>query len=337
MKNIYRKILIFLLATIITTIPFSKANAKDIDSLCVFIGIGDTLDFSTNQTKNWIWKSNNTYIATVKNGKITGKHLGYAIITAKNGKQTYDWYVKVIKKTPSLEYTYFVDDSIPKGISNKKLILGSGDLEEIFLNKIRGNVVWSVSNSKVVEIEPQGVSCWIQTKKAGTATIKATVNGKTYTCKVTVIKKGIQLSKKTVTVKVGKKQKIHVTSADDLTASTYDYDIIDCNWGKTTGNKSELYIKGLKAGTGYIDIESEHTNESKTIKVVVLENVKLNKSSVNIYDGKTYKLKVSGTKSRVKWSSSNKKIATVSSSGTVKGIKPGTAYITATIGKQTLK
>jgi uncharacterized protein YjdB len=39
----------------------------------------------------------------------------------------------------------------------------------------------------------------------------------------------------------------------------------------------------------------------------------------------------------VTWTSSNKKIATVTSSGKVKGIKAGTATITAKVGKKTVK
>lgn len=51
--------------------------------------------------------------------------------------------------------------------------------------------------------------------------------------------------------------------------------------------------------------------------------------------GKSYTLKVKGTKKKVKWSSTNKKVATVSSKGKVKAKKMGTAKIRAKIGKKT--
>lgn len=57
--------------------------------------------------------------------------------------------------------------------------------------------------------------------------------------------------------------------------------------------------------------------------------VKLNKKSASIYVGETVQLKLSGAKS-VSWSSSNKKIATVTGKGLVKGVKKGTANIKAT-------
>ena len=53
--------------------------------------------------------------------------------------------------------------------------------------------------------------------------------------------------------------------------------------------------------------------------------VKLNKKSLTLTVGKTYKLKVKGTKKKVKWSSSNKKVASVNKKGKVTA-KKVTAY-----------
>lgn len=62
--------------------------------------------------------------------------------------------------------------------------------------------------------------------------------------------------------------------------------------------------------------------------------VKINKTKASIYVGKTVQLKISGTKKKVTWKSSNKKVATVTSKGKVKGVKKGTAKITATVSKK---
>lgn len=56
--------------------------------------------------------------------------------------------------------------------------------------------------------------------------------------------------------------------------------------------------------------------------------VKLNKKSATIYAGETVTLKLSGAKN-VKWSSSNKKCASVTAKGVVKGLKAGNCKITA--------
>lgn len=63
----------------------------------------------------------------------------------------------------------------------------------------------------------------------------------------------------------------------------------------------------------------------------------LNKKKVTLKVGKTYQLKVSGTKKTVKWSSKNKKIATVSKKGKITAKKAGKTTIIAKINSKTLK
>ena len=63
---------------------------------------------------------------------------------------------------------------------------------------------------------------------------------------------------------------------------------------------------------------------------------KLNKKKATIYVGHTEKLKVNRAKGKVKWTSSQKKIATVSSRGVVKGKQAGKTTITATAGNKKL-
>ena len=65
--------------------------------------------------------------------------------------------------------------------------------------------------------------------------------------------------------------------------------------------------------------------------------VKLNKKSVTLTTGKTETLKITGTKSKVKWKSSNSKIASVNSKGKVLAKAKGTATITATVLKKNYK
>lgn len=116
--------------------------------------------------------------------------------------------------------------------------------------------------------------------------------------------------------------------------------------GKTV-NKNQ-YNALVKAAVG----KEQAVNVEKLLKANTSKNrtrylapakpaVRLNKSSVTLTLGKTVSVKlkasVTGTKSKVKWSSSNKKVAVVNSSGKVTAKKAGTATITAKAGKVSAK
>lgn len=66
-------------------------------------------------------------------------------------------------------------------------------------------------------------------------------------------------------------------------------------------------------------------------------SVKLNKKTVYMLKGKTYKLKVKGTRAKVKWKSSDKKVVTVSKKGKLKAKGYGKAVVTAKVKGKTLK
>lgn len=66
--------------------------------------------------------------------------------------------------------------------------------------------------------------------------------------------------------------------------------------------------------------------------------IKLSKTKIEIPQGEVYKLSLNGATSKsVKWQSNNKKIATVSSKGTVTGVLAGTTTITAKYKGKTYK
>lgn len=70
------------------------------------------------------------------------------------------------------------------------------------------------------------------------------------------------------------------------------------------------------------------------ISVNAAKKPKLNKTSVKLKVGKTVKLKLKNNKKKVKWSSANKKIATVNKAGLVKARKKGKTRIIARIKKK---
>ena len=116
---------------------------------------------------------------------------------------------------------------------------------------------------------------------------------------------------------------------------------------KVSVKSGKLTIKGLKAGKATITVTSAKGAKA-TVKITVQKKkvaTKKLKATVStkqiLKKGKKVKLKVAKTpftaQDTVKWTSSNKKIATVTSKGVVKGLKKGTATITAKAGKKVVK
>ena len=62
--------------------------------------------------------------------------------------------------------------------------------------------------------------------------------------------------------------------------------------------------------------------------------VKLNASTLQMFVGDTYQLKLTGTSKKVTWKSSKSSVAKVSSKGLVTAKGKGSATITATINKK---
>lgn len=121
----------------------------------------------------------------------------------------------------------------------------------------------------------------------------------------------------------------------------YQYNETTKSWNKikTTGN-DYCNITGLKKNTTYkfrVDAYYKDGGKvyagspSKTI-IVKTSDTRINQKSARVTTATSTKLFVDGTTQKVTWSTSDSKIATVSSNGTVKGVKPGTATITAKVG-----
>ena len=116
---------------------------------------------------------------------------------------------------------------------------------------------------------------------------------------------------------------------------------------KVSVKNGKLTVKGLKAGKATVTVTSTKGAKA-TVKIkvqkqkVATKKLKATVSTKQILKkGKKVKLKVAKTpftaQDTVKWTSSNKKIATVTSKGVVKGLKKGTATITAKAGKKVVR
>lgn len=93
-------------------------------------------------------------------------------------------------------------------------------------------------------------------------------------------------------------------------------------------------IIALKAGTAVI---TANTNGYKASTKVIVKNPELSCKSKTLVAKEKYTIKVNGWKGKVKWKSSNTKVAKISSKGRITALKAGNTTITAMFNGKKLK
>ena len=97
-----------------------------------------------------------------------------------------------------------------------------------------------------------------------------------------------------------------------------------------TGTQYTYSVKAFKNTKGKKTFSSY--NKKGVTAIAGLYTLKLNSSRITLNPGKSYTLKVNGTKLTPAWRSSNSKIVTVNKKGRITAKKAGTAKITAKCG-----
>lgn len=258
-----------------------------------------------------------TYDTAVQNGKSTVKYdskLTIPIAASKTGYTFKGWYLNGDK---SRVYLYGEE------ICPKTLGITSINLSAIFEKNL------DVTISPGSTPTPTSSSTGSTTTTGGTTTTTNSSNtsstsstGNQSTSSNTNATLTLSVSKKTIGV--GDKFRITIKSNDTYSVSSNSSIIKVDNQG---------YVTAVKSGTAVVTVKT--ANLSKTCTVTVKKAPAAANISVKakrVKKGKTISVKPTFTKSTycmsVTYSSANKKIATVSKRGKVKGLKKGTAKIT---------
>lgn len=186
-------------------------------------------------------------------------------------------------------------------------------------------------------------------KKAGTATITATARATGSSvdviakCKVIVSKKAV-VAPKSVKISSSSKKSSKTTyigNSCTLKATVSPSNATNKNITWKSSNTaiatidSKGRVNGKKPGTVTITATVTGTNIKSTYKIIVKEkNLEISPSSLNLAIGEVYRMKVvkvEPSTSRIVWWTSNSDYVTVDSNGNLRGIKEGSAIITATI------
>ena len=276
---------------------------------------------STLEDKSVTWKSSDTGIATVSSsGKVKGVKAGTATITCTS-------VTTGLSATCEVTVSYVKLDKTTASVNTGKTLTLKATVYPSTLDD--RSVTWKSSNTKIATVSTSGK---VKGVKAGTATITCTSNatGLSASCKVTV--GSVSLDKTTLILQKGKTSTLTATVAPSTLA---DQSVTwkSSDTGIATVSSSGK-VKGVKYGTATITCTSNATGLSTSCEVTVVY-VKLSKTTASLEKGKTLTLKATVYPSTlddrsVTWKSSDTKVATVSSSGKVTGVKYGTATITCT-------
>ena len=134
----------------------------------------------------------------------------------------------------------------------------------------------------------------------------------------------VRLNKSRITLVVGKSYTLKTKN----TGKKATWKISKNSVARISSKKNKsVKITARKVGTATITARINGKNYKCSVTVV---NPKINKTKLTLTVGNSSTLKVAGGTGTIKWKSSNKSIATVSSKGKVTAKKTGTVKITAT-------
>lgn len=275
--------------------------------------------------------------------KIVGA--GTAIITAKGYYgQTANYTVNVsakpiVLKTKSLnliaeplDYSKYKNDYYEEYDYEEWDSIGS-----IVLENNSGKVVkWKSSNPSVASVSNGSV----EAKSTGSATITLVGKwGQTATCTVNVTKA------KTNDIVLDDNLLFLDYTKELQSLDVADYSVKVKSWKSSnscikiySGDDTGCLFEIKKPGTAIITATGYH-GQTDTCKIIVENNINLKEDSITIQEGESSKIRLYEIykRGKVKYSSSNKKIVTVSSTGKIVGKKKGKATITVKVKGKKLK
>lgn len=314
-------------ASSVTVFRWSEKNGTvGLDKTSLTVWPGDTSSIHANlqnvRTETLKWSSDDGNVVSVSNGAITAKKVGTAHITAAlvdtSGNTVSESVCAVTVKQPTIKLNY-----------TTATVYGNETLQlKATVEGPSQTVTWKCSSSLYLSVDKNGLVKMgsMETLRNVSATITATANGVSATCKVTRVPGIIKFASDSVSMSAGGTRTVSVTKRG---VSSVKYS--SSNTAIATVNSSTGKVTAKKEGTVKITAAGGGVSASCTVKVS--PTVKLNMSSATLYKGQTKKLTatVKGSSAKKKWKSSNSSVVSVSSSGKIKAKKAGTAKITVTI------
>jgi uncharacterized protein YjdB len=294
--------------------------------------------------KNLMWSSNSPNVTVDKLGKLRGISPGIATITVTTENGGYKAFCTVIVNAPPV-----------LNIHPPTFTISSGSITKISATVTRpdlggSSVIWNSSNPSIASISTNGsviggtgntsiISVAVRGISNGTTTISATYSGVVTIATATVITnvQSVQLNTSNITLSIGNTFQAIATMIPPTSTNT------NVTWSTSAVSVATVSASGLivAKGNGIATVRAitKDGNKSAIISVrvsTIPTGVSINVRNLTIARGQSYNLLATVTPQYVSsvavtWSSSNPKIASISSMGIVRAFIAGTTIITVRI------
>ena len=296
------------------------------------------------------WSSNKPEVLTVDNkGEATGKAVGVATVTARLQEVSGQIGISVTNATISQIQILPSSLTLAKGMNGQ--LVAIAQLSDQTTQDVSNQVAWLSSATNVATISNLGV---VSALTPGASTLSASLLGVTGSISLTVTNAtlnsgGLTITTPPLTLAAGLTAQLVATgnysdgSTVDVTASV--------SWTSSDPLVASVSLTGLVSAVapGTATITGTLDGESTSLQVTVT-NATLNAGGLTITVppltlavGLTGQLSANGSYSDgssrdvsadVSWSSDDPSVATVSATGLVTAVAPGTAIITGTLGAE---
>lgn len=332
-----------IVAARLTAIGVSPNPASTPKGLTVQLSASGTYSDGSSRplTSGVTWATSDNTLATVDStGLVKGLAVGGVTITASVGSVSGSAPVTVTDAVLQSVAVSPSSASVAAGLAVQ--LSATGTFSDGTSRTLTTGVTWTSSNLSVATVTNTGAVSGVS---AGSATITATSGGVSSSAAVTVtaptlVSVGVNPPSPSVTVGLT----VQLTASANLTDGSSPTLVSGVTWTSSNTNVATVSASGLVTGVsaGSVNITASYSGSSGvsavTVTAPVLQSVSVSPSSASVAAGQTVQLTASvnynnGTSpvlsGGVTWTSSPSSVATVDSTGLVKGVAAGTVYVTA--------